>query len=250
MRYGCGLLVALICACGGGGTAPANGGPSAAQQLAQEAIESCGATFHGDFAQLLSMVEGLFDPAETNPQQFTIDGVDTDTASVNWSLDLDGDTMPDLVGGLLFANEMGEPEAAADVNLLAAGFDDLDTMVATLPDGTVVSFGAAAVQPPITDVTFTFVITGGAVDVVSGLGLFQDVDCLVNVEFADVPFQNVGGEYPDLTATLDLAAAEGAVQGTITFNGTKEARIEVSLGGEPEVFAFHIDLETGVVTPA
>ena len=88
MRYGCGLLVALICACGGGNGAivPTNGGPSAAQELAQQVLEDCGTSFYGDLLQILAIVEGLLDPSGTDPQQFMIDGVDTNEATVFWSV--------------------------------------------------------------------------------------------------------------------------------------------------------------------
>ncbi|MHC5032074.1 MAG: hypothetical protein ACYTGU_14560 [Planctomycetota bacterium] len=213
-------------------------------------LEECGASFYGDFVQLLAIFEGLLDPSETNSQQFTIDGVDTDLAEVVWSLDLDGDQMPDLFGTLQFAQEEGDPEPAADVSLLAGGFDDLDAMLAALPDGTRINFGAARAEPPPMDATFTFVIVGRAADSVSMNANTQDLDCLLNIGFADVPFQDVGGDYPNLTATLDIATGDGAVEGTVAFNGTSQARIEVSVGSETDVHAFTIDLETGVVTPA
>lgn len=253
MRYGCGLLVALICACGGGSGAivPTNGGTNASQELAQQLLEECGASFYGDFLQMLAILEGLLDPSETDPQQFTIDGVDTEAAAVLWTVDLDGDQMPDLIGTLIFSDGEGAPETAADVNLLAGGFDDLDAMLASLPDGTNVNFSVAIAQPPpIMDTILTFVIVGGAVDSVTMNATAQDQDCQLTFGFEDVAFQDVGGDYPNLTATLDIAAGEGSAQGTIAFDGTSQARAEVSVSGETDVYAFAIDLETGVVTPA
>jgi hypothetical protein len=254
MRYGCGLLVALICACGGGGgTIPANGngnGTSPLQDAAQQVLEACAVSSVDDFLAVLEIFEGLLDPAETNPTPFVILGVDPGAASVDWTLDIDGDTNPDLAGSLSFTNDQGEPETAADVNLLAGGFDDLDTMLASLPDGTQLAIAAASFEPPPFDVVAIATVLGGAVDTVWGMANGQNLDCQTLLDFADASFQDLGGDYPTMTLHISATSGDGTVDGTIVFDGTNQARAEVTLGSDMEVRAFLINLDTGVVTPA
>jgi hypothetical protein len=203
-----------------------------------------------DFLDLLEVFEGLLDPGETNPAQFTDIDVDQPGASVGWSLDLDGDQTPDVVGGLQFTNEQGDPETAADVNQLAGGFDDLDTMIASLPDGTRLTIDAVSPQPPPFDVAVTVTILGGAVDSVSGMANLQDPECMASLDLAGASLQDVGGDYPSMTLNVSFVTGVGTVAGTIVFDGTNQARAEVTLDGGTEVSAFLINLDTGAVTPA
>jgi hypothetical protein len=242
----------VACACGGGssGPAPANG-TSPLQEAAQQVLEECGASSIGDLLELLEIFEGLLDPNETNPAQFMDIVTEPSEATVHWGLDLGGDPLPDLVGTFRFTDDLGAPEPAADVSSLAGGFDDLDVMIASLPDGTFLNVAAGRVEPPPFDVPLTFTIVGGTVDTVSGSVSAHDVeaDCLANLDFTDVPFADVGGAYPSLTLNISLVTGEGGVVGTIVFDGTNQARAEVTLGEEAEVYAFLIDLDTGTVTP-
>jgi len=251
MRYACGLLLTLACACGGGsggGVVPTNG-TSPLQDAAQQVLEGCGSGALGDFLELLEIFEGLLDPDETSPTQFMIVGVDAVAASVDWGLDLDGDQQPDVVGSIRFTDEAGEAEPAALVDLLLGGLDDLDAMIASLPDGTQVTFAAGNPEPPPFDLTITFTVFGGVLDSVSGIVVLQDAECQANFDFADESFEDVGGDYPTLTLNVILATLDGAIEGTIVFDGTNQARAEVTLGVDPEVFAFLINLDTGAVTP-
>ena len=250
MRYACGLLLALACACGGGsgGIVPTNG-TSPLQDTAQQVLEGCGFDSIDDFLDLLTVFEGLLDPDETNPAEFMILGVDPAAAAVNWGLDRDGDQNPDLMGTLRFTDEQGDPEIAAVVDLLLGGFDDLDTMIASLPDGTRVTIAGASTEPPPFDIAVTVTILGGAVDSVSGIVNVQDVTCQVGFDFADESLEDVGGDYPGVTLNVTILTQDGAVEGIIVFDGTNQARAEVTLGAEAEVFAFLINLDTGAVTP-
>lgn len=253
MRYACGLLLMVACACGGGSSAPAStNGTSPLQDAAQQVLEECGVGSLGDFLALVEVFGGLLDPNETNPTQFMNIVVDTDMATVNWELDLDGDQLPDLIGSLQFTNEEGEPETAASVSLLAGGFDDLDQMIATLPDGTHLSVTIGRAEPPPFDIVLTFIILGGAVDSASGSATVHNVDedCIAILEFADALLDDLIGDYPGVTLNISLVTGTGGVVGTIEFDGTHQARAEVTLGSEAEVFTFLIDLDTGAVTPA
>jgi len=251
MRYACGLLLALACACGGGssgGTVPTNG-TSPLQDTAQQVLEGCGFGSIDDFLDLLEVFEGLLDPDETGPTEFMILGVDPVAATVNWGLDRDDDQQPDLMGTLQFTDELGDPELSAVVDLLLGGFDDLDTMIASLPDGTRVTIAGASAEPPPFDIAVTFTVLDDVVDSVSGIVNVQDVECQANLDFADESLEGVGGDYPDMTLHVTLLTQDGGVEGTIVFNGTNQARAEVTLGAEAEVFAFLINLDTGAVTP-
>jgi hypothetical protein len=242
----------LACACGGGSSGPVTtNGTSPLQEAAQQVLEGCGASSIGDFLDLLEIFEGLLDPGETEPAQFMDISTDPDQATVLWGLDLTGDQLPDLAGSFRFTDDQGAPETAADVDALAGGFDDLDSMIATLPDGTLLNVAVGRVEPPPFDFPLTFTIVGGAVTTVSGsfAALDAEAECEANFDFTDISFSDAGGDYPSLTLNISLVTGDGGVVGTIVFDGTNQARAEVTLGEEAEVFAFLIDLDTGTVTP-
>lgn len=250
MRYAYGLLLMLACACGGGGGTPApTNGTSPLQDTAQQVIEGCGFSSIENFVELLEIFEGLLDPDETSPTQFMVLGVDPGAALVNWGLDLDGDQQPDLMGTFQFTDADGEPELSAAVDLLMNGFDDLDSMIASLPDGTRLVISAVSAEPPPFDMGLTIHVLGGAVDSVDGIVNVPDAECLANLDFDGVSFADVGGDYPSLTLSFSFVTPDGAVDGTLAFDGTNLARAEVTLGENEEVFAFLINLDTGEVTP-
>jgi hypothetical protein len=192
----------------------------------------------------------VFDPNETNPEPFAVIGTDPGGVSVNWELDLDGDTIPDLIGSVHFTNDLGDPEPSADVNQLAGGLDNLDAFITSLPDGTQVVFIAGAAEPPPFDVALTFIMNAGAVDTVSGTGTSPDPDCQGNFEFLDASLQDIGGAYPNLTLNFTLMTMDGNLEGTLTLNGTNQATAAVTLDGAAEVLTYIVNLDTGTVTPA
>jgi hypothetical protein len=249
MRYAYGLLLALACACGGGGTpAITNGSNGGTTSPAQQILEGCGVDSIDDFLGVLEIIEGLLDPNETNPAPIVVLDVDPVTASANWNLDLDADMTPDLMGSLHFTNDQGEPETGADVNQLAGGLDDLDAFITSLPDGTNLTVIAAAAVPPPFDIGLTFIINGGVVDTVSGTATAPAPECQAAFDFQDALFQGIGGAYPSLVMNVMFVATDGSVEGTLTLNGTNQATAEVTLDGAPEILTYIVNLDTGAVT--
>ena len=196
MRYAYGLLLALACACGGGGT-PAisqrrDGIPPRSRYSKAAASNSI-----GDFLGVLEIIEGLLDPNETNPAPIVVVDVDPVTASVNWNLDLDADMTPDLMGSLHFTNDQGEPETGADVNQLAGGLDDLDAFITSLPNGTNLTVIAGAAVPPPLDVGLDVHHHRGRGGHRLGDGHGRrDPDCQAAFDILDASLQDIGGAYP------------------------------------------------------
>ena len=242
------IVLTLVCACGGGGGGSA--GPSPLEQVAQQILETCGATTIDSYLELLAIFEGLLDPAETDPQTFMILVTIPADAGVDWELDLDADPGPDVLGRLQFVDAAGDPETTVDVDQLQTGFDDLDLLLPTVPDGTSMVFAMLRGAPPPFEGSFTFDVTGSAVSQVAGDFLIQDLLCEANLSFSGASLANVGGAVPTLVITITLTAPEGDLAGTVTLDGTNIAVVEVSVDGSAQTFSFEINLTTGAVTAA
>jgi hypothetical protein len=158
---------------------------------------------------------------------------------------------PDIMGQLSFTDDQGDPETSVDISSLAAGFDGLDALIASFPDGTQLTIQGGSVMPPLYEVNFVVTINSGAVDNVDGSASSQATDCQSNIGFLGAELADLGGVYPaSLVANISVTTVDGAIQGTVTFDGTNQATVEVTLDGGATTFTFNVDLDTGAVTPA
>ncbi|MHC4550653.1 MAG: hypothetical protein ACYTEZ_17975 [Planctomycetota bacterium] len=248
MRHLCvTVLLSLTCACGGGGGG--TGGVSPLQTIGQQVLTSCGAPFLETFLEILAEFEGVLDPNETSPSPIMVMGVDPVAVTVDWSLDLDGDSNPDLFGQLIFVDDQGDPQTAVDVTQLQSGLDGLDLLVPTIPDNTQLNISMAGAPPPLLG-NFTITFTGGAVGTVSGVVDLQDPECTAFADFEGASLLDVGGAFPTLTLAVSFVSLDGNAAGSVALDGTDTATADVEVDANPQpTFTFAIDLTTGQVTP-
>jgi len=245
------LLVALsfVAGCGGGsGTLPGGGNPPD-PQVALQVLQDCGS---GDFQQFVTLIDAfaaLFGNGALPAYQVT--SVDAGSATVAWTLMLGTDN---LIGSLQFQDSQGAPVvpfAVNDFNNLINGFATLPGLLATVADGTQVAidFNLPSVDS-ITNGGIIVTMTLGAPDEATGQVNVQAMDCSTNITFADIDASGLlsGGIPTGATLDITVTGTGGTVLGTVTFNGTETASLEVTLDGTP--FSFLLNLSTGAVTLA
>jgi hypothetical protein len=193
--------------------------------------------------ELLALLERASEPGAT-PPAFDITGIDLLTASVRFSADLEPDGVVDATGSVAFRDAAGNPTIPFDPLSPPATVEEL---LQGLPDGTTVVTTFLVPEEPVTVGTISTVFQGGQPDTASGTVLVDGVGCDSTFVFEDVPAGPLlAGAWPVATADLTLAGAEGALDGTVTFDGTSTATIVASI--DDSTFTFLLDLVTGEVT--
>ena len=149
-----------------------------------------------------------------------------------------------------FVDSNGAPTIPPiDLSGLAGGFDGLAALLTGLPDGTGLVIQLHAMHPlPQIDGDMTITFDSGLADSADGsLTIIDDLGCLLLVELQSVDALSMLGDLPAGTIHIALSGAQGGLDGTITFDGTSTALVNVAVNGEGS-YRFEINLLTGTVT--
>lgn len=240
------LLTALLAACGGGGGSdPITNDPfSTIRAETLVTLELCLDDALSAFLEVFSATS--LAPGAAAPSIIVGDIVGL---SIPFLADLDGDGSPDATGRIEFVDNGGQPimpfvngEIQNDVNLLLAA-------LASLPNGTRVDIDLdPAPGIGITQARFSQTMVGGLPTALGGAVIQQSLDCTTTIQFADATILSVLGAYPRLDANVEIIDGTNTVAGTVTFNCSATAVVEVSLNGTGP-FQFQVDLDSGVITP-
>jgi len=236
---------------GGGGAGQLPGPGPGPEALAQQILEQCGAEALQQLLDLGSLFTDLLDPSEPIPD-FQVTGLNgLPPTGFSWTLDLDQDSIPDLEGVIEFFDDQGNPTVPFDVaDLIANGFTNFDDLVATIPDGTVLSGSFNGTTDPMLAGGVDIVFDGGAPDTLENGTFSAQVDtCNALLQFAGILFADLLGDFPAAEANFQLNSPDGSLAGFITFDGSETATVRVMLDGEPEEFVFLVNLNDGSVVP-
>jgi len=240
----------LVIGCGGssGGTTAVPHDPVLAQ-LAEDLLEGCGSDNLEDLLDILERLGSLLESQGPFPE-FSLTGVDLDSATILWMLDLDNDQQPDIDGSMGFVDSTGAATIPPiDLSSLQGGLDGLAALLTGLPDGTGVDVHFVPVLfPPQIDGNIRVTFQGGQPDTVDGnASIFDDLGCMLALELESEDALSILGSFPSGTLRITVTGAGGSLDGTITFNGTSTATLNVAVNGEGS-YRFEINLLTGVVT--
>ena len=246
------LLVLVFAGCGGGG----GSSNSSAPLTTQEILQQCLASDLGDLSTLLATVQGLLNSNGTGPQpQFNLVAALL-TGKLPWTLDLDADQVNDLSGEIFLTDVNGAVTLPQNlVTLLGGGGAlDLDTILATLPNGTHLNLTFLfdkldIVHDASGDGDFAVEVQGGAAAGVSGGGTFDSGSCDFDFNFDGLGPEILDGSgFGSGTVGFDLGVGSNAAHGSIVLDGTNIAHVTAQRpGGAPEDFL--VDLTTGAVQP-
>ncbi len=258
------LLAALfgLCACGGGGSPAVEEAqdetmqpePTAAE-IAQAMIEDCLRSSADEFLELQELFQTLLagGTTGTNPVTFGIPSISPAAITLPFSADLDGDTTVETTGGVGFLS----PSLAllTLAGQLALGTIDAQGFFEALPDGTTmnVTFNTALAFTTTgdIDVTFTSGPTGSVPSSSTGTITTSQPDCNVTYTWTDIPLASLAagpGTYPTATVQYTMQTATQSGDGTVAFDGTNVATIDMTLRPSGESETFTLDLDTGAVT--
>lgn len=255
------LLVALfgLCACGGGSSpqqVPEEEvlpEPTAAE-IAQAMIEECLRSSADEFLTLQALFQDLVagGATGTNPVTFGVPSISSAAIIVPFSADLDGDSVVETTGGAGFL----QPSVAllALAGQLVLGTIDAQAFLESLPDGTTmnVTFNTtlAFTTTGDVDVVFTSGPTGSIPSSSSGTITTAQPDCSVTYTWTDVPLAVLAsgaGTYPTATVQYTMTTPTQSGDGSIVFDGTSTATIDMTLRPSGESSSFTLDLDSGAV---
>lgn len=261
-RLGFALLVLTacfgVCACGGG-SGPVDDtslpGPTAAE-IAQGMVEDCLRSSADEFLTLQGLFQELVvgGVGGTTPITFGLPSISSAAISVPYSADLDANGVIETTGGAGFL----QPSVAllTLAGQLVLGTIDAQAFMESLPDGTTmnVTFNTtlAFTTTGDVDVVFTSGPTGSIPSSSSGTITTAQPDCSVTYTWMDVPLANLAagpGVYPTASVQYTMQTPAQLGDGTIVFDGTSTATIDMTLRPSGENTTFTLDLETGAVTP-
>lgn len=264
MRAATLFVLALACACSGGGgdeffidpvqsAAPINEGETPPTRLtAQDLLQNCITTDLNDFSDLLDTLLGLFSGSgdAPTPQLDLLAGL-LSGGVIPWTLDLDGDNVPDISGDLFFRDAGGKVTIPFDVSDLILGGlpENPADLLADIPDGVTFhltwSFTSLLLQSgngASGDGELAVGFAGGQPDNVSATSSLTSGGCTLEFEFEDVGLGDFSpGTLPEADAAFTLEVGENTVAGTAKFDGTDIAVFTASVDGGPdEVIRFDI----------
>jgi len=242
------LLPFVLVACGGGGGGGNggnnNGAPNPLVQAALELLEDCAADPIGTFESIIDTVRAF--PSSSLPP-ITIG--DPNGLEIPFNATPSA-PVPELIGVFTFEDAGGTQIMPFTAGDLQGDVQNLVDGIANLPDGTKVTITIFAVPSISLDAgSLTQTMNGGLATDVEGLFRTTTGSCVVEVSFANETILSLLGEYPNLTADIMVTRNTDNLDGSVFFNGTSTAVIEVSINGTGP-FQFEIDLDTGVVSSA
>ena len=240
------LISALLVACGGGGGGSDNNGgnnnlPPSASEEAQAILEDCA----GDAANALTTLVGIAQlGAGGSSSSLTLEPLAG--LAIPFQADLDEDMAPDATGRVLFFDAGGAPIAPQDPG---GDLNNLLAQIAGLPDGARVDIILdPVVSLGINSALISQVIASGLPTSLSAVVEHQNAECATTLSFANETLLSILGTYPNLDADIDITAGTDELVGTISFNGTATAVIEVTLNGTGPL-RYQLDLDAGTITP-
>jgi hypothetical protein len=247
MKISVTLLLALsLIACGGGGGGTTGGGNNGGNNLLQQAalaiLGDCVADPVTTIGDIIGAV-GAFPGAAAPP--ITIG--DPDGNEIPFAADV-GAPIPELLGVFSFRDDTGQAIMPFTAQDLQNDVNNLINGIAGLPNGTKVSVTVFAIPSRnVESASLTQTMQNGLPVDIGGFFRMVDATCSIDISFTGETILSLLGAYPNLTASIDLTSGEDVLDGSIFFNGTKTAVIEVSINGTGP-FQFQLDLDTGVVT--
>jgi len=171
---------------------------------------------------------------------------------IPWTLDPDGDGVPEADGAFSFEDAQGNPVQPLGptivLALLSGGATALGPALASLPDGTVLVSDLNAVGPPKVSGRIRISLADGELfDTGGDLSITQG-ECSSSVTWIGIPLTAFAGVFPSSTFRTSFEHAGDTLEGEISMDGTPSARASVSLDGGP-FEDYRINLATGEVTP-
>jgi len=249
MKISCALLpVLLLVACGGGGGGDSNNGgnpaPNPQIEAALQILEDCLPGPLGTLQDIIGTVRAF--PGSTEPPILI---GDPNGNEIPFNADPATAPLSEVIGIFTFRDPAGDPFMPFTAEQLQMDVGNLIDGIAGLADGSAVDITIF----PIPTIGFesgsvTQVIQGGLPTDISGF--FRTVldGCNVDIAFADETLLSLLGTYPNMSALLTVNSEPDVLTGTILFNGTSTAVVEVSINGTGP-FQFEVDLDTGEITP-
>jgi hypothetical protein len=227
-----------------------------AAQIAQAMIEDCLRSSADEFLMLQELFQTLVagGATGTNPVTFGIPSVSSAAITVPFSADLDGNGVIETTGGAGFL----QPSLAllTLAGQLVLGTIDAQAFLESLPDGTTmnITFNTALAFTTTgdVDVVFTSGPTGSIPSSTSGTITTAQPDCSVTYTWTDVPLANLAagpGTYPTASVQFTMQTPTQSADGSLVFDGTNMARIDMTLQPSGESSIFALDLDSGAVTP-
>jgi hypothetical protein len=204
---------------------------------AQQLLQECVAPHTVDLVGLLRRLEAAASGDLSGVVRVT--GVDLVRATVEFTVDVDGDLSADARGALRFEDAAGRPTVPFDPLLLltnpASAFGAIADGTVAVLDWEILEGGAGAG-------TARYRFEGGVATSVSGEGTFERGPC--GIEFT------LDGADP-ATATLAFVVAAGreTVTGSVEILDAATARIRARVDSGAEQ-TFLLDLATGALAPA
>ncbi len=258
VRLSAAVASMLLAACGGGGSggSPLPDPPPNAQELVQQALETC---VRASLDELLA-VQQILEAAASGGQQpdFRTTGVDLSNFSapgVMWAGDLDGDMVDDVTGTSRLGG-LSLEQMLALVAALSAPSPDYASIFAGLPSGTAISSDFVATLGPNTSTGDVVLVMSNPTgqqavpDATSGTLITSGLVCDVTWSWSDLAIADLATQpYPIAEFDFDAATAQGHILGTVHMNGTNQATIETVLLPSQFQSDFLLDLDTGLVTP-
>jgi len=243
-------ILALALGCGGGG------GPALvpAELTAQELLETCLVGDLQDLSGVLEVVQGFVDTGGDTPLP-QIDLLSLLTGNINWFYDLDGDQVNDLSGTVFLKDSAGAVMSAGAFggligDLLGGETPDIAAFFAGLPDGTSVNltFDFAGLQQagPGGSGDFAVTFSGGEISDVGGSGSFGSDECVLDVDFNDIPLDGLNSEegFGSADVGFGLGTGANALGGSVTLDGTNIAVVTIEETGQ----TLYVDLEAGTIS--
>jgi hypothetical protein len=233
---------------------------AAARSRATGILEDCALVGVERLEEILALLEqstgglpGTAGGATGLPPGFRITGFNVFTGKITWALDLEPDGVDDVTGVFGFEDASGNPTFPFNPLDFLTGTPDLQSLLASLPDGTVV----------VTDFTVppkleSDPLTTGHVEVTFDLGMptqasgsvhTTSTDCEGSFSFDDVAADDVLAQYPTATVAASMGSSEGQLDGTIQADGTSQALVEMTLD-QTDTFRWVLDLDTFQLTEA
>jgi hypothetical protein len=172
------------------------------------------------------------------------------SGTLQWQLDLGGDPAPEFIGLIQIANDQGQPAAPPfDLNqFVASGLATFDQFASQLADGWTVSINANAPLEPSINGRLVFAYTAGVVSGTDGNANVQGGVCGTVFILAGVPLADLVGAFPNADISSTFNGNGTALNGMTSFDGTDTPIVDGEVNGGTTVYAFAVDLGTGVVT--
>jgi len=232
---------------GGGGSADSGGGSTVVtnSDRARAILERCLGTVNDTFLDLLDVVR-LFPGGTAPPIEISDPGVN----GIPFTADLDGDQSVDFTGLIRFFDSGGASIMPFTANDLMQDIDNLVQGLTTLPSGTevrIVFDQKASIK--LTKAEFSDRITGTVSTDIDGEIRQRVETCDVRLSFEGETALSILGVFPFLDAPLNIVdAGENTVAGTVAYQGTKIAIVEVTYNGVGP-FLFRFDMKADTITP-